>query len=44
MVGIWFGVYPVFIITSILSAMFDMTFVIIQRYNRQRIVKLIKVC
>ncbi len=43
MAGIWFGAYPVFIITSVLSAMFDMTFVIIQRYNRQRIVRLIKV-
>ncbi len=38
--GIWFGAYPVFIITSVLSAMFDMMFVMIQRYNRQRIIKL----
>lgn len=44
MAGIWFGAYPVFIITSVFSVMFDMMFVIIQRYNRQRIVKLIKVC
>ncbi len=36
--GIWFGAYPVFIITSVLSAAFDSIFVIIQRYNRQRIV------
>ena len=38
--GRWFGAYPVFIITSVLSAAFDMTFVMIQRYNRQRITHL----
>lgn len=40
--GRWFGDYPVFIITSILSAMFDLSFVVIQRYNRQRIVRMMK--
>lgn len=40
--GPWLGGYPVFIITSILAAAFDMMFVIMQRYNRQRIVKLIR--
>ena len=40
--GHWLGGYPAFIITSILAAMFDMMFVIMQRYNRQRILKLIK--
>ena len=40
--GEWLGGYPAFIITSILAAMFDMMFVIMQRYNRQRILKLIK--
>ncbi len=35
--GVWFGDFPVFIITSIVAAMVDMTFVIIQRYNRQRV-------
>ena len=39
--GIWFGAYPVFIITSILSAAFDSMFVMMQRYNRQRIIKLL---
>lgn len=34
-----FGSPLVFIITSVLSALFDMTFVIIQRYNRPRLVK-----
>ena len=40
--GNWFGSYPVFVITSILSALFDLMFVAMQRYNRQRIVRLIK--
>ncbi len=35
--GVWFGAYPVFIITSVLSAAFDFSFVIRQRYNRARI-------
>ena len=39
--GVWFGGYSVFMITSILAAMFDMLFVMIQRYNRQRIMKLV---
>ena len=40
--GIWFGEYPVFIITSVLAAACDMVFVIMQRYNRQRVMKLLK--
>ena len=40
--GYWLGGYAAFIITSVLAAMFDMIFVIMQRYNRQRILKLIK--
>ncbi len=39
-----FGALPVFIITSVLSACFDMMFVIMQRYNRSRIVKLADRC
>ena len=39
---IWFGALPVFIITSTLAALFDLLFVIIQRYNRMRIIKLLK--
>ena len=38
--GIPFGSFPVFIITSVLSAAFDMLFVIMQRYNRGRIMHL----
>ena len=37
----WFGELFVFMITSVCAAMFDMLFVMMQRYNRQRVVKLI---
>ena len=37
-----YGVPLVFIITSIIAALTDSVFVIIQRYNRPRIVKLIE--
>ena len=40
--GARFGAYPVFIVTSVLAAMFDMLFVIMQRYNRQRVMRLLK--
>ena len=36
-----FGAFPVFLITSVLAAMYDLCFVIIQRFNRPRIMKLI---
>ena len=36
----WFGSFAVFMITSIGAAAFDLMFVMIQRYNRPRIVKL----
>lgn len=39
--SIWFGTFEVFLITSICSAIFDLLFVIIQRYNRSRVVKII---
>ena len=35
-----FGALPVFVITSLLAAAFDMIFVIMQRYNRPRVIKL----
>ena len=38
----WFGALPVFVITSALAAGFDGLFVIMQRYNRPRILKMIK--
>lgn len=34
------GAFPVFLITSLLAAAFDMIFVIIQRYNRPRLLRL----
>lgn len=40
--GTVFGAYPVFIITSVLSALFDMMFVVMQRYNRRRVIRLVK--
>ncbi|MDE7020617.1 MAG: hypothetical protein K2P23_06915 [Lachnospiraceae bacterium] len=36
-----FGAFPVFLITSICSAAFDLLFVIMQRYNRFRILKMV---
>ena len=39
--SVWFGSLAVFIITSILGALFDLIFVIIQRYNRPRLLKLV---
>jgi hypothetical protein len=36
-----FGALPVFVITSVLAACFDAMFVVMQRYNRPRIIKLI---
>lgn len=40
--SIWFGALPVFIITSTLAALFDLIFVIIQRYNRTKIIMLMR--
>ena len=37
-----FGSFFVFLFTSLLAALFDLSFVIMQRYNRPRILKLIK--
>lgn len=38
---IWFGSFWVFLITSVCAALFDMVFVVIQRYNRPRIIKIV---
>ena len=35
-----FGEFPVFFITSVLSALFDSLFVLVQRFNRPRLVKI----
>lgn len=39
---IWFGSLEVFIITSCLSFLFDSIFVIMQRFNRPRLMRLVK--
>lgn len=39
--SVWFGSLAVFVITSVCGAVFDLIFVIIQRYNRPRILKMI---
>lgn len=40
--GVRFGAYPVFIATSVFAAGCDILFVMMQRYNRQRIQKLLE--
>ena len=39
--AIWFGTFGVFLITSVLAAGFDMMFVVMQRYNRPRLERLL---
>ena len=38
--SVWWGAFPVFLITSVLGAVFDLLFVCMQRFNRARILKL----
>ncbi len=38
--SVWFGAFWVFLITSVLSAIFDLMFVFMQRFNRTRILKM----
>ena len=40
--SIWFGDVWVFTATSILASLFDLSFVIVQRYNRDRIYRLLE--
>ncbi len=37
----WFGSFYVFLITSVCGAVFDFIFVIMQRYNRARVIKIV---
>ncbi len=37
---VWFGSFFVFLITSIGGAVFDLIFVVMQRYNRARVIKI----
>lgn len=38
--SVWFGSFGIFLVTSIIGAGFDMLFVIMQRFNRTRILKM----
>lgn len=38
--SIWFGSLPVFIITSVFASIYDLQFVVLQRYNRPRLIKI----
>lgn len=40
--AVWFGAFEVFLITSVLGAVFDLMFVFMQRFNRMRILKMRK--
>lgn len=40
--SVWFGSLDVFVITSCISFLFDSAFVIMQRYNRPRLTRLMK--
>ena len=40
MASVWFGSFWVFLITSTLAAVFDLMFVMMQRFNRTRIMKM----
>lgn len=40
--SIWFGTFGVFLLTSILAFIFDSLFVIMQRFNRPRLIRLIQ--
>ena len=40
--SIWFGSISVFILTSVFAAGIDMIFVIVQRYNRPRIIQILE--
>ena len=40
--SVWFGSFGVFLLTSCAAFLFDSIFVIMQRYNRPRLIRLIK--
>ena len=41
-VSVWFGAIEVFISTSMVAALIDLIFVILQRYNRPRVIKILQ--
>lgn len=40
--SIWFGDFLIFLFTSLGGAVIDMMFVIMQRYNRPRVIRMIR--
>lgn len=38
--AVWFGAFPVFFLTSLCGAALDLAFVVMQRYNRPRVVRI----
>ena len=40
LLAVWVGALPVFVITSVLAAGYDLLFVMLQRYNRPRVLRL----
>lgn len=38
--SIWFNSLPVFVVTSVFASVYDLQFVILQRYNRPRLLKI----
>lgn len=40
--SVWFGSFAVFVITSLLACLYDSVFVIMQRFNRPRLMRLLR--
>ena len=39
--AIWVGAFPAFVITSVISAGLELVFIVTQRFNRPRIIKML---
>jgi hypothetical protein len=39
--SVWFGAFSIFMTTSVLAAMYDLLFVLLQRYNRPRVLRMV---
>ena len=40
--GRWFGATVVFVVTSVIAAIVELGFVVMQRYNRQRVIMMLR--
>ena len=40
--ALWWGAFPAFLFTSVLAALFDSCFVMMQRYNRPRLIRILE--